>query len=95
VRSIVAQVGIDNIRWSAVAEGLPGRIGKQIRERWFNHLDPELKKGKARHHEQHSRVPPIRPQPIRTRHGSEGKGGAGGPSSLVLNQITSPQSNQD
>jgi hypothetical protein len=24
---------------------LPGRIGKQCRERWFNHLDPSIKKG--------------------------------------------------
>lgn len=24
---------------------LPGRIGKQCRERWFNHLDPAIKKG--------------------------------------------------
>ena len=24
---------------------LPGRIGKQCRERWFNHLDPTIKKG--------------------------------------------------
>lgn len=24
---------------------LPGRIGKQCRERWFNHLDPSIRKG--------------------------------------------------
>jgi hypothetical protein len=24
---------------------LPGRIGKQCRERWFNHLDPAIRKG--------------------------------------------------
>ena len=24
---------------------LPGRIGKQCRERWFNHLDPCIRKG--------------------------------------------------
>ncbi|CAN0488195.1 unnamed protein product, partial [Laminaria digitata] len=23
---------------------LPGRLGKQCRERWFNHLDPTVKK---------------------------------------------------
>ena len=27
------------------ASHLPGRIGKQCRERWFNHLDPDIKKG--------------------------------------------------
>ena len=28
-----------------IAEHLPGRVGKQCRERWFNHLDPDIKKG--------------------------------------------------
>ena len=28
--------------WSRIAEGLPGRIGKQCRERWHNHLDPSI-----------------------------------------------------
>ena len=28
-----------------IAAQLPGRIGKQCRERWFNHLDPDIKKG--------------------------------------------------
>lgn len=32
-------------RWSNVAAQLPGRAGKQCRERWFNHLCPEVKKG--------------------------------------------------
>ena len=32
-------------RWSTVASQLPGRAGKQCRERWFNHLCPEVKKG--------------------------------------------------
>ncbi|BBN11572.1 protein MpR2R3-MYB19 [Marchantia polymorpha subsp. ruderalis] len=30
--------------WAAIASSLPGRNGKQCRERWFNHLDPQLKK---------------------------------------------------
>ena len=33
------------MRWSTVASYLPGRAGKQCRERWFNHLCPEVKKG--------------------------------------------------
>ena len=33
------------MKWSEIAERIPGRIGKQCRERWFNHLDPTLKKG--------------------------------------------------
>ncbi|KAL8106730.1 hypothetical protein AgCh_023476 [Apium graveolens] len=31
-------------KWSAIAKYLPGRIGKQCRERWHNHLDPAIKK---------------------------------------------------
>jgi hypothetical protein len=30
--------------WSEIAKSLPGRIGKQCRERWHNHLSPEVKK---------------------------------------------------
>lgn len=32
------------VKWSLVADLLPGRLGKQCRERWFNHLDPAVKK---------------------------------------------------
>lgn len=31
--------------WSTVARHLNGRLGKQCRERWYNHLDPAIKKG--------------------------------------------------
>mmetsp|Transcript_22503 Transcript_22503/g.54887 ORF Transcript_22503/g.54887 Transcript_22503/m.54887 type:complete len:390 (+) Transcript_22503:154-1323(+) len=31
-------------RWSAIAQQLPGRIGKQCRERWHNHLSPDVRK---------------------------------------------------
>jgi Myb-like DNA-binding domain len=31
-------------RWSLIASQLPGRIGKQCRERWHNHLNPEIRK---------------------------------------------------
>lgn len=31
-------------KWALIAQCLPGRIGKQCRERWHNHLDPEIKK---------------------------------------------------
>lgn len=31
-------------RWSTIASNLPGRIGKQCRERWHNHLNPSLSK---------------------------------------------------
>ena len=32
--------------WSRISEALPGRIGKQCRERWHNHLTPDVKKEK-------------------------------------------------
>ncbi|KAI3913001.1 hypothetical protein MKX01_019124 [Papaver californicum] len=31
-------------KWSLIAKELPGRIGKQCRERWHNHLNPEIKR---------------------------------------------------
>ena len=33
-------------KWTQIAENLPGRIGKQCRERWHNHLNPKIKKSK-------------------------------------------------
>ena len=42
---MVLRHGAGNIKWSVIAAQLPGRIGKQCRERWFNHLDPDIKKG--------------------------------------------------
>jgi hypothetical protein len=30
--------------WSVIAASLNGRIGKQCRERWYNHLDPSIRK---------------------------------------------------
>lgn len=31
-------------RWSTIANFMPGRQGKQCRERWHNHLNPEIRK---------------------------------------------------
>lgn len=31
-------------KWTFIADHLPGRIGKQCRERWHNHLNPRIKK---------------------------------------------------
>lgn len=31
-------------KWSMIAQSLPGRIGKQCRERWHNHLNPNIKR---------------------------------------------------
>jgi len=29
-------------RWSDLAQKLPGRVGKQVRDRWVNHLNPAI-----------------------------------------------------
>ena len=44
LRKMVLAEGPKN--WTAIAAALPGRIGKQCRERWHNHLDPSIKKEK-------------------------------------------------
>ena len=31
-------------KWSLIAKHLQGRLGKQCRERWYNHLNPDIKK---------------------------------------------------
>ena len=42
VRSLVEEHGTK--RWSVIAASLPGRTGKQCRERWHNHLNPDISK---------------------------------------------------
>lgn len=42
VRDLVAIHGPK--KWSLIASQLPGRIGKQCRERWHNHLNPDIRK---------------------------------------------------
>ena len=44
-RIIAACVDDGITKWSEIADRVPGRVGKQCRERWFNHLDPRIKKG--------------------------------------------------
>jgi len=46
---LVGQHGPSN--WSKIAAHLPNRIGKQCRERWHNHLSPEVKKESFSHEE--------------------------------------------
>jgi Myb-like DNA-binding domain len=31
-------------KWTFIAQHLKGRVGKQCRERWHNHLNPEINK---------------------------------------------------
>lgn len=42
VMELVKQYGAK--KWSLIASNLPGRIGKQCRERWHNHLNPDISK---------------------------------------------------
>ncbi|KZV35036.1 hypothetical protein F511_04341 [Dorcoceras hygrometricum] len=42
ISELVAKYG--PTKWSVIAKSLPGRIGKQCRERWHNHLNPNIKK---------------------------------------------------
>ncbi|KAK1438645.1 hypothetical protein QVD17_04454 [Tagetes erecta] len=42
IRELVEKHGCK--KWSLIAKHLTGRIGKQCRERWHNHLDPAIKK---------------------------------------------------
>lgn len=32
--------------WSKIAKQMEGRVGKQCRQRWHNHLNPNIKKDK-------------------------------------------------
>jgi hypothetical protein len=41
---IVLDCRSNGLKWSAIAEQLPGRIGEQVRDRYVNFLDPSLKK---------------------------------------------------
>jgi len=42
---ITESVAAGNTEWSDVSKHLPGRIGEQIKERWVNVLDPDVRKG--------------------------------------------------
>ena len=42
-----ARRGVANVKWSAIAQQLGGRIGKQCRG-WFNHLDPGIDRSGGR-----------------------------------------------
>ncbi len=42
VIELVMQFGVKS--WSHIARELQGRLGKQCRERWYNHLSPDINK---------------------------------------------------
>jgi myb proto-oncogene protein len=49
VIELVGRIGAK--KWSQIAQQLPGRIGKQCRERWHNHLNPNINKAAWSEHE--------------------------------------------
>ena len=52
--SAVRQARLEGIeKWSDIAKRVPGRMGKQCRERWCNHLDPSIRKGPWTDEEDH------------------------------------------
>ena len=44
-------LGSEANNWAVVAKRVEGRTAKQCRERWFNHLDPTIKRGAFTAHE--------------------------------------------
>lgn len=49
VQQLVVVHGLQ--KWSLIASHLKGRFGKQCRERWYNHLDPSIRKDLWTHEE--------------------------------------------
>jgi len=45
-RQLVVLIEKFGTQWKVIAEKLPGRIPKQCRERWINHVGPGIVKGK-------------------------------------------------
>lgn len=43
--AVLEHADLDLVRWNHIADKIPNRNGKQCRERWCNHLRPDLKKG--------------------------------------------------
>jgi len=45
MKDMVAEAGgIEGVKWAQIAARCTGRLGKQCRERWLNHLDPNISK---------------------------------------------------
>ena len=53
-------------KWSVLASHLPGRTGKQCRERWHNQLNPDISKSPWT--EDEDRASPASPAPARAPH---------------------------
>jgi hypothetical protein len=42
--ALILEMRSEGMKWSAIAEYLPGRIGEHVRDRYVNFLDPNLKR---------------------------------------------------
>lgn len=45
IQPLLSTIASRDIKWKEIATYITGRNGKQCRERWYNHLRPDLKKG--------------------------------------------------
>jgi hypothetical protein len=44
-KKVIEMVGKYGLKkWSVIAKHLQGRLGKQCRERWYNHLNPHIRR---------------------------------------------------
>lgn len=39
---LVGRIGSRKIKWAVIAKDMPGRLGKQCRERWYSYLAPDV-----------------------------------------------------
>ena len=46
-------------KWSEIADAIPGRIGKQCRERFFNHREYSSQAATSRRHQCHQQHHPL------------------------------------
>ncbi|CAD5331379.1 unnamed protein product [Arabidopsis thaliana] len=42
--AVIGEIVVKERKWAVISEKLEGRAGKQCRERWHNHLRPDIKK---------------------------------------------------
>ena len=57
------RVSVWEHRWTVIASNLPGRTGKQCRERWVNQLDPVIKRDGGWTEEEDRIIMEVLPRP--------------------------------
>ena len=59
----LVRVSVWEHRWTVIASNLPGRTGKQCRERWVNQLDPSIKRDQNWTEEEDRIIMEVLPRP--------------------------------